>query len=130
LWEEPQGIEVGIDSETSCAVSKYFLNPWLASLVILEMLLLMPCTDDDNRVILEPIPGYMNCHHDYINASYIDVRIIYDTYKDMANINNDFDHNYRDTSNRENMLPCKVSWAIHYICSYTEHVIDIFTPLV
>jgi hypothetical protein len=27
LWEEPQGIEVGIDSETSCAVSKYFLNP-------------------------------------------------------------------------------------------------------
>ena len=45
----------------------------------------MPHTDDDNRVILEPIPGYMNCHHDYINASYIDVSI-YNTYIDTVTL--------------------------------------------
>ena len=41
----------------------------------------MPSIDDDNRVILEPIPGYMNCHHDYINASYIDVSMHGQHYK-------------------------------------------------
>ena len=30
--------------------------------------------DDDRRVVLEPISGRVNCEHEYINASYIDVR--------------------------------------------------------
>ena len=30
--------------------------------------------DDDHRVLLEPISGGVNCEHEYINASYIDVR--------------------------------------------------------
>ena len=30
--------------------------------------------DDGHRVVLEPISGRVNCGHDYINASYIDVR--------------------------------------------------------
>jgi len=29
--------------------------------------------DDDHRVVLEPILGRLNCQHDYINASYMDV---------------------------------------------------------
>ena len=31
--------------------------------------------DDGHRVILESISGSVDCEHDYINASYIDVRI-------------------------------------------------------
>ena len=30
--------------------------------------------DDDHRVVLEPISGRVNCEHEYINASYVDVR--------------------------------------------------------
>ena len=30
--------------------------------------------DDDHRVVLKPIAGRVNCEHEYINASYIDVR--------------------------------------------------------
>lgn len=30
-------------------------------------------SDDDNRVILTSIPGFDDCQHDYINASYVDV---------------------------------------------------------
>ena len=30
-------------------------------------------SDDDNRVKLKAIAGRPDCHHDYINASYIDV---------------------------------------------------------
>ena len=30
--------------------------------------------DDDNRIVLQPIDGHPDCQHDYINASYIDVR--------------------------------------------------------
>ncbi len=31
--------------------------------------------DDNNRVLLEPIHRYSECHTDYMNASYIDVSI-------------------------------------------------------
>ena len=31
-------------------------------------------TDDDHRVVLESISNGVDCEHDYINASYIDVR--------------------------------------------------------
>ena len=31
--------------------------------------------DDGHRVILESISGGVDCEHDYINASYIDVRL-------------------------------------------------------
>ena len=30
--------------------------------------------DDDNRIVLQPIDGHPDCQHEYINASYIDVR--------------------------------------------------------
>lgn len=30
-------------------------------------------SDDDNRLKLKPIGGRPDCHHDYINASYVDV---------------------------------------------------------
>ena len=30
--------------------------------------------DDDHRVVLESIFDGLNCEHDYMNASYIDVR--------------------------------------------------------
>ena len=70
LMEEHQEIELEIDSETSCAVSDN-----VQTVTILVTISLSGCssTDDDKRVILEAIPGYMNCHHDYINASYVDV---------------------------------------------------------
>ena len=32
--------------------------------------------DDGHRVILESISGGVDCEHDYINASYIDVRLL------------------------------------------------------
>ena len=32
--------------------------------------------DDDNRIILNPIPGQQDCQNDYINASYLDVSIL------------------------------------------------------
>ena len=32
----------------------------------------MVSTDDDNRIILKPIPG-TECQNDYVNASYIEV---------------------------------------------------------
>ena len=31
-------------------------------------------TDDDHRVVLESISDGVDCEHDYINATYIDVR--------------------------------------------------------
>ena len=30
--------------------------------------------DDENRIVLKPIPGAVDCQEDYINACYIDVR--------------------------------------------------------
>ena len=33
-------------------------------------------TDDDHRVVLESISDGVDCEHDYMNASYIDVRNI------------------------------------------------------
>ena len=30
--------------------------------------------DDDHRVVLKSISDGVNCEHDYVNASYIDVR--------------------------------------------------------
>ena len=30
--------------------------------------------DDENRIVLKPIPGAVDCQGDYINACYIDVR--------------------------------------------------------
>ena len=33
-------------------------------------------TDDSNRVVLKPLEGHDNYQSDYINASYVDVRII------------------------------------------------------
>ena len=30
-------------------------------------------TDDDNRVVLNPLEGHEDCQSDYINASYVDV---------------------------------------------------------
>ena len=33
-------------------------------------------TDDDHRVVPESISDGVDCEHDYINASYIDVRYI------------------------------------------------------
>ena len=30
-------------------------------------------TDDDNRIVLQPIGGHNSCQNDFINASYIDV---------------------------------------------------------
>ena len=30
--------------------------------------------DDDNRIVLQPIDGHPDFQHEYINASYIDVR--------------------------------------------------------
>ena len=30
-------------------------------------------TDDDNRVLLEPIGDYPDCQNEYINACYVDV---------------------------------------------------------
>ena len=33
--------------------------------------------DDDNRIVLQPIDGHPDCQHDYINASYIDVRNVH-----------------------------------------------------
>ena len=32
--------------------------------------------DDDNRIILDTIPGQQDCQNDYINASYLDVSIL------------------------------------------------------
>ena len=31
--------------------------------------------DDDHRVVLESISDSVDCEHDYINATYIDVRL-------------------------------------------------------
>ena len=31
--------------------------------------------DDDNRIILKPLPEFEDCQGDYINACYVDVRI-------------------------------------------------------
>ena len=36
--------------------------------------------DDGHRVILESISGGVDCEHDYINASYIDVRLLHCKY--------------------------------------------------
>ena len=33
-------------------------------------------TDDDHRVVLESISDGVDCEHDYINATYIDVRAL------------------------------------------------------
>ena len=33
-------------------------------------------TDDDQRVVLKSISDGMDCEHDYINATYIDVRAL------------------------------------------------------
>ena len=33
-------------------------------------------TDDDNRVALKSISDGVDCEHDYINATYIDVRAL------------------------------------------------------
>ena len=30
-------------------------------------------TDDDNRIVLQPLSGSSDCQTDYINASYVDV---------------------------------------------------------
>ena len=32
--------------------------------------------DDDHRVVLESISDSVDCEHDYINATYIDVRLL------------------------------------------------------
>ncbi len=32
--------------------------------------------DDDNLIILDPIPGQEDCQSDYINACYVDVGVI------------------------------------------------------
>ena len=32
-------------------------------------------TDDDNLIILDPIPGQEDCQSDYINACYVDVSV-------------------------------------------------------
>ena len=32
--------------------------------------------DDDNRIVLDTIPGQQDCQNDYINASYLDVSIL------------------------------------------------------
>ena len=42
----------------------YFMTSFYNSLI-----------DDDNRIILNPIPGQQDCQNDYINASYLDVSI-------------------------------------------------------
>ena len=34
--------------------------------------------DDDHRVVLKSISDGVNCEHDYVNASYIDVRATID----------------------------------------------------
>ena len=31
--------------------------------------------DDDNLIILDPIPGQEDCQSDYINACYVDVSV-------------------------------------------------------
>ena len=33
--------------------------------------------DDDNRIVLQPIDGHPDCQHEYINASFIDVRNVH-----------------------------------------------------
>ena len=33
-------------------------------------------TDDDDRVVLESISDGVDCEHDYMNATYIDVRAL------------------------------------------------------
>ena len=30
--------------------------------------------DDEHRIVLEPLEGFTDCQHDFMNASYIDVR--------------------------------------------------------
>ena len=37
---------------------------------------LITYTDDNNRIVLQPIPNDKDCQGDYINACYIDVSII------------------------------------------------------
>ena len=32
-------------------------------------------TDDDNRIVLQPISGREDCQSDYINACYVDVSV-------------------------------------------------------
>ena len=66
-------------------------------------------TDDDSRVILRPLPGHDDCQHDYINASYVDVRIcLYiHTYLGMLIFQNP--HLCRVTPFPVNSLPHKVS---------------------
>ena len=44
--------------------------------VCLCTILLFLHSDDDNRIVLQPISGHSDCQKDYINASYIDVSIM------------------------------------------------------
>ena len=38
-----------------------------------------PCSDDDNRITLEPLPDTPDCQEDYINACYVDVSNVLNT---------------------------------------------------
>ena len=51
----------------------YFVSYFLFSHAL--FLLGQLFTDDDNRIILQPLSGCSDCQRDYINASYVDVRV-------------------------------------------------------
>lgn len=67
-------IDNSIEIKTYLLVSAYsFYNEKFHADTYCTLLFFI-CLDDDNRVLLEPLQRFLDCQHEYINASYISVR--------------------------------------------------------
>ena len=60
-----------------CSLPHYPFSPFYSHLPSLFLLpYFIKCySDDDNRIVLQPLSGCSDCQKDYINASFVDVCI-------------------------------------------------------
>ena len=69
-------------------------------------------SDDDNRIVLRPIEGHVNCQRDFINACCVDVCMLSYTHLTIYTPSLAYYKiipNFRVIRLQENLLPLKVS---------------------